>query len=154
MQNEYTVFDIANWFLHQSEMTPKKLQKMCYYAYSWGLVFFNESAENINNRLFNDSIEAWVHGPVSPTLYNKYSEYGYRNIEKLEKLDVEFDSDVENLLQQIYDVYGGYDGNELESITHQEAPWNTARKGYGPLDRCNVKLNDSEIFNYYGSRTA
>lgn len=44
----YTVYDIANWFLSNLEnVTNKKLQKLVYYAYSWYLVFNNESAEDI-----------------------------------------------------------------------------------------------------------
>lgn len=43
--------DVENWFLSKQEMSPKKLQKMLYYAYSWGLVFFNESVDSLKNTL-------------------------------------------------------------------------------------------------------
>jgi len=151
MDQEYSAFDIARWFLSQEKMTPKKLQKLCYYAYAWGLVFFNESAENIENRLFTNRIEAWVHGPVIPEVYHEYSEYGYEEIEQAD-FDGEFSPDVLDLLNQVWQIYGGYDGNQLESITHQEGPWITARRGYGPLDRCNNVISDRDMMTCYGER--
>ena len=51
----YTVYDIANWFLSKTDhITNKKLQKLVYYAYSWYLVFNNESANEIELRLFEN----------------------------------------------------------------------------------------------------
>ena len=29
---------IANWFLQKEAMSPKKLQKLVYYAYAWNLI--------------------------------------------------------------------------------------------------------------------
>ena len=40
------IYDIAKWFLSQSSMTPKKLQKMVYYAYAWFITLMNEDANN------------------------------------------------------------------------------------------------------------
>ncbi|MDT2525331.1 Panacea domain-containing protein [Enterococcus raffinosus] len=151
MNAEYSVFDIATWFLNKESMTPKKLQKLCYYAYAWGLVFFNESIDNIENRLFPNKIEAWVHGPVIPEVYHKYSKYGYGEIEKTENTR-EFSPDVLDLLEQVWQIYGGYDGNQLESITHQEKPWVKAREGFGPLDRCNKVISDKDMMLCYGER--
>lgn len=67
--DEYNKFDIANWFLVHDAMTPKKLQKILYYTYAWGLVFFNDSSDTIDNREFNGTFEAWVHGPVDTEVY-------------------------------------------------------------------------------------
>ncbi|WP_336507207.1 Panacea domain-containing protein [Paenibacillus larvae] len=54
---ESTVYDVAKAFLHLESMTPKKLQKLCYYAYSFYLAIYEK-------KLFDDNFEAWVHGPV------------------------------------------------------------------------------------------
>ena len=35
------VMDVANWFLSQSSMTHKKLQKLCYYAQAWHCALHN-----------------------------------------------------------------------------------------------------------------
>jgi uncharacterized phage-associated protein len=152
MNPKYTAHDVANWFLTKDSMTPKKIQKLVYYAYSWMLTLNNDDRDNLQNKLFNDSIEAWVHGPVVPGLYRLFAPYGYNEIPKLEKLDVEFDIEVSKFLDSVWEVYGGFDGNELESITHQESPWQKAREGYGPLDSCNENISDEEIFDCYIQR--
>ena len=33
---------VSQWFLSRSSMSNKKLQKLCYYAYCWFIVFFND----------------------------------------------------------------------------------------------------------------
>lgn len=149
----YSAEDIANWFLGKDSMSPKKLQKLVYYAYAWYLAFNNEAGNNAEQRLFNNAIEAWVHGPVIPDLYYEYKEYSYHDIDSLKSHQVpRFDSDTEDVLEQVWEVYGNYNGNELESITHQEKPWIEAREGYGPLDRCNTRLDDNTIKDYYLER--
>src|SRR5699024_7071293 len=126
----YSVYDVIDWFLSRDSMSPKKLQKLLYYAYSWTLTLENEEADSLNNKLFDEKFEAWVHGPVIPKIYRKYSHLGYNNIEKNEEEVPVFQDDIESILNQVWDVYGNYTGDELESITHQESPWLNARAGY------------------------
>lgn len=148
----YQINDVINWFLAKESMTPKKLQKILYYAYAWYLTLQNESANDLANKLFNAEFQAWVHGPVIREVYETYRANGYHSIDKYNGDLVLFDPDTEDILQQVWDVYGHFNGNELESITHQESPWLNTRKGYMPLDRCNVVISDKDIFNCYISR--
>ncbi|EAC4425335.1 DUF4065 domain-containing protein [Listeria monocytogenes] len=150
----YTVDQVAEWFLSKDSMTHKKLQKLLYYAYSWTLTLMNDDKEDLKFRLFDEKIEAWVHGPVIPKIYQNYKYHEYNTIFKINKEVDLGDKDVEGILEQVLEVYGEYDGNELESITHQEEPWQEARKGYGPLDRCNEVINDKTIFETYIKRVA
>ena len=69
-----TVFDVADWFLGKDSMSPKKLQKIVYYAYAWVLTLMNESENDLDIKLFDSRIEAWVHGPVIPELYHNSSK--------------------------------------------------------------------------------
>ncbi|EAF2349116.1 DUF4065 domain-containing protein [Listeria monocytogenes] len=150
----YTAKDLANWFLAHESMTPKKLQKMLYYAYAWTLTLTNEKEDDLRNKLFPDKFEAWVHGPVIPEIYQEYKEYGYTNIPKCES-EINIDNkDIESILNQVMSVYGKFDGNELESITHQEEPWISARIGYGPLDTCNKVIDDVIMYNTYIERVS
>ena len=41
-----TVFDVSDWFLSKESMTPKKLQKLCYYYKAWGLALYDEDLLN------------------------------------------------------------------------------------------------------------
>lgn len=38
---------IVEWFLSQQSMSPKKLQKMLYYAQAWCVTLSNETSEEI-----------------------------------------------------------------------------------------------------------
>ncbi|MBS1456852.1 MAG: DUF4065 domain-containing protein, partial [Clostridium sp.] len=52
-------------------MSNKKLQKICYYIYSWYLTLYNHKIAPLK-------FEAWVHGPVSRELYNQYKNMAGR----------------------------------------------------------------------------
>lgn len=148
----YNIEDVIKWFLSRESMSPKKLQKILYYAYSWTLTLENEDINNLDVKLFDEEFEAWVHGPVIPKVYYDYRDYGYQDIPRFTGEVPEFDTDIESVLEQVWDVYGGYSGNELENLTHQESPWINAREGFGILDRCNNRLSDEDIFNCYVER--
>lgn len=149
----YTVFDIANWFLRNiKDITNKKLQKLVYYAYSWHLVFNNESANDLSVRLFNSKFEAWVHGAVVPELYDKYKQYGSGILPSNNDKLPPFSADEIDVLNQVVEIYGNYNGNELESINHQESPWLNARKGLTTYEPSHVIISDIDIYNCYSER--
>nr|DAU06460.1 MAG TPA: hypothetical protein [Caudoviricetes sp.] len=153
---KYTYNQVADWFLSKDmgRISPKKLQKLVYYAYAWTLTLTNDSPDHINNRLFNNGkFEAWIHGPVIRGLYAEYADYGFNGItKKVNK--IKFTDDIEDILNQVWDVYGKYTADQLESMTHQEDPWQNARKGYSPLENCSNEISDVDIFNYYIKRVA
>ncbi len=132
---------IANWFLSKESMSHKKLQKMCYYAYCWNWVLNG-------NQLFPEKFQAWVHGPVCPKLYKKYRGNGWKDLPMFEG-DVVIPEDVEGVLDEVMFAYGHLNGNQLETLTHQEQPWLEARDGVGPLDASVAVLNDTTIRDYY-----
>lgn len=135
-----TIDTVADFFISQIDMTPKKLQKICYYAYAWYLTMYGE-------RLFDEQFEGWVHGPVSPQLYRKYSGYGWCCIPKKEKPHLE--CNLEEFLNIILNTFGEYDGNELEAMTHAETPWIESRKGLSSEQAGNVVINDDTMKAFY-----
>lgn len=152
--SQYTYDEVADWFLAKGDgsISPKKLQKLVYYAYAWTLTLLNDTADNLTNRLFDDGqFEAWVHGPVIPRLYHEYREYGFNPILQCPQKP-NFTKDIEDILEQVWKVYGKYDAYQLESMTHQESPWENARKGLDPLDSGRTVISDKDMFNYYIQR--
>lgn len=140
-----SIYDVARYFLSKEPMSHKKLQKMCYYAQAWYLANYKE-------RLVPNRFEAWVHGPVSPDLYFRYRDWGWENI-PLYRDEVDFeDEGVSSFLDEVYKVYGDYNADELEKITHKEMPWRNARKGIpaGAYSRNPILLSDMR--DYYGER--
>ena len=52
MTKELSIQDVADWFIDNgNDITPKKLQKMLYYAYAWALVFFNDDQKDLSETL-------------------------------------------------------------------------------------------------------
>lgn len=142
------VLDIAKYFIDSGMfLNHKKLQKLVYYAYSWYLVKNNKNANNIENRLFDSRIEAWTHGPVCPELYYAYNENKILNYESKIK-----DEKIIKLLELVIKVYGKYTGEELEEITHNEEPWQKARKDYKTYERSHKKIEDRDIYEFYSNK--
>lgn len=150
MGNEITAIMIAEYFLTKESMTQKKLQKLVYYAYAWYIVSFNNNVNRIKNLLFIEKPEAWVHGPVFRTLYDAYRIYGWNNIPKVEKSSLK-DKGLEKFLDSIWDVFGKYDGDELEVMTHKETPWIKARNGISAIAPSTEKINKEDIYLYYSN---
>ncbi|MDY7223744.1 Panacea domain-containing protein [Halalkalibacterium halodurans] len=140
----YTAQEVADFFLSRNvpetnrEITPLKLQKLVYYAQAWHLVEFDEP-------LFDEKIEAWDHGPVIPDLYFNYRHYKYNVIDEIPK-DIKISSERQRkLLEQVWKVYGKFDGKFLEHLTHKEDPW---KKAYTPNKNNEITL--TSIADYYG----
>lgn len=56
----YSIFQVAKWFLDKDlNMSAKKLQKLCWYAYSWYIALNNEPNDSTLNSLIDDKAEAW-----------------------------------------------------------------------------------------------
>lgn len=65
-----------------------------------------------------------------------------------------FSTDVLDILHQVWDVYGGFTGNELEAISHKEDPWLQARGGIPAYEYSNAQISDRVIFNYYNEQAS
>jgi uncharacterized phage-associated protein len=141
----YTVFDIANYFLSKEPMTHKKLQKLCYYAQAWSFALKGRP-------LIDDDFEAWIHGPVCRALYDKYAGSGMEDLH-LDAGDVipAFTPDERELLESVWETYGGHTGNALEVLSHGEQPWMRAHAGFGNREHCSVKIDTELMKSYYRS---
>lgn len=145
--------EIARFYLNKESMTPKKLQKIMYFAYSWYLALMNDNKDEEFIKLFDEDFEAWIHGPVCPSIFQKYKHYrgnmipqilgDYKN-ENLNSEDIE-------ILDEVWQVYGSYTANQLESISHQHDPWKKTREknNCGDFSWCNDKIDNELIFEYY-----
>lgn len=151
-----TIEQVAQWFLNKSSMSNKKLQKLCYYAHCWYIVFFNDvealyhDGEMNFDVLTSEKFQAWIHGPVSPLLYRKYKRYGWNDIPQ-EISKPQFSNEIEDLLEQVWDRYGSFTANELELISHEEIPWKNARKGFKKGEPCFNEISNKDILKYYSS---
>lgn len=144
-----TCFNVADFFLNraakeedaQEMISNLKLQKLVYYAQGFHLAMFDVP-------FFNESIEAWTHGPVIPDLYHAKKQFGDNGIPPNPKFDVSiFTPKQYDLLNEIYEVFGQFSAWKLRELTHQESPWlkNKHHKGLIPqtdlIDYFKTQLN-------------
>jgi uncharacterized phage-associated protein len=120
---------IADYFLFRASndakpITNQKLQKLLYYAQAWSLAGRDE-------KLFDEKIQAWIHGPAIPEIYLEYKQFGFEPIKKdvTEENVSQIPDDVKKFLDEIWTVYGKFDAAYLEQLTHSEEPWLKARAG-------------------------
>ena len=141
-----SVFDVAKWFLSRQSMEHKKLQKLCYYGQAWHCALEGQP-------LFCERIEAWVHGPVIPVLYQEYKSYGWQKIPQVKDFDEGiFSSGTLEVLRAVYDTYGDFTGMQLENLTHGEIPWQKARGDLypsKPLEVCTREIQEQDMRDYY-----
>lgn len=144
------VFDVADYFLKVVDrnaggsITHLKLQKLVYYAQAWHLVFTDRP-------LFPEKLLAWVHGPVCAELYEKYRDRGYQSLEEPAGELHAFSKEELETLESVWECYGDFDGKYLEELTHQELPWQEARKGYAPGEHCNNEISLTTMKEFYSS---
>lgn len=137
-------------------ITNKKLQKLLYYIDAWALVHYEG--------LILEEFEAWVHGPVIPSIYREYKEFGYSPIQmeldcgespkdRLKDIAATMKISTENLklIDAVLNNYAGYASFQLESLSHSEPPWKNSRKGLEPFESSSAIISKKLMKGYYSS---
>lgn len=163
MGRGYSALDIATWFIYKTNaeikenqainddyeiyegLTHLKLQKLLYFAQGISL------AKN-DAVLFNDKIEAWEHGPVVKSVWNKYSSKGRKEITIEDVINenqiirnIEADANAREILCMTYDNFAIYTAWQLRNMTHiPNGPWD---KTFVPHE--NKEINTELIKNYF-----
>lgn len=142
---------VAKYFILQNTQNPKptgldqlKLQKLIYYAQAWNLVF-NEDT------LFENKIEAWVRGPVVPEVWRVFHGVELKPLspEDTKLVSESFSNKEKEILDDVWQVYGKFDGPYLETLTHQELPWQEARKNVPEYEASSNVISIDLIQDYY-----
>lgn len=103
------------------EVTNLKLQPLVYYCEAWNLGLDKKS-------LFDDDFEAWIQGPVVPSVFYDYKENRWSPIRNA-KGKPSCDTEVVDHVNEVLDAYGDMDATDLERLVRQEGPWLQARRG-------------------------
>ena len=132
---------IAKWFINELHPEPLKLQKLLYLAQGFSYAFYD-------HELFVEDIEAWVHGPVVPTVYHQYSAFKYNPI-NIDYEIIDLDSETLEVLNYVKENFSRYDGKFLEEMTHNQEPWLLSREGLDPDERSDKTISKLAIANYF-----
>jgi len=125
-----------------------KLQKLLYYCQSWSLAYDR-------GPLFAEKFQAWVHGPVSRKIYDRFIAKGmYSQItaQDVNKEMCEISPDDALLISSVLSSYGKYTGDQLEYLTHLEKPWLDARDGLPPTMRSEREISEETMKKFYAER--
>ncbi|WP_035197793.1 Panacea domain-containing protein [Agrobacterium tumefaciens] len=126
----YDARQIANWFVNRARrdgrtLSIMKLLKLVYIAHGWYL-------EMSGSPLIRNKIEAWKHGPVIPDVYRAFRPQGIDVANAIPNFSPDFNAYVDNVLEQIYGIYGAIPAGRLSEMTHEPGgPWDTASKRFG-----------------------
>lgn len=124
-------------------LTPLKLQKLMFYADAWCMALFDEE-------LTNEKFQAWVHGPVAPSQFQRFRQFQWRPITS----DISAPDYSENhkiFLNEIIDVFGSESATALEIMTHQEPPWREARGDIPDDEPCTNEISKTTTKEFYSS---
>lgn len=140
-----TAYDIANTFLFLDQendgegITHLKLQKLVYYAQGFFLAIFDKP-------LFEESIEAWTHGPVVPAVYNIYKDRGRELLSVSEDFTLDIlSNDEKDLIEEVYEVFGQFSAWKLRNMTHEEPTWLNH-------ENCADEITHTELKDYFKTR--
>lgn len=141
------VFDVAAYILaRRHPMTAMKLQKLVYYSQAWSLVW-DEAP------LFPERIEAWANGPVVRELYEAHRGK-FKVSDMPQGIPEALNEDQRETVDAVLKYYGDKPSQWLSDLTHQEAPWRNARKGYAAGEYCDREITQAAMAEFYGSLTS
>src|SRR5690625_7020754 len=102
--------------------------------------------------MFNESIETWRHDHIVGEVYQKFSSYIFKEIDKKNvnesDLNIVKRSRLDCFLDEVWTKYGEYNGKQLEIMTHQEKPWIETRGELPAYVSSTKKINEDVIKEY------
>lgn len=126
------IIDVAQYIceyyqeIHHCHIDELKLQKLLYFCQRENMALLNEA-------LFNERLEGWVHGPVSPEVR---AWFNGKFEAKFEKISPEEGYTIKNVVN----IYGSMQSRDLEYLSHQESSWKKSRNGLSSGDKGNREI--------------
>ena len=143
---------IAYYFVKKNEqdkkgLDNKKLQKLLYYSQAWSVVLNRKP-------IFPNKIEAWIHGPAIPEVWRVFKEFNFSSPHP-EITEEQFhclDNNDKKILDEVWTIYGRFDGNYLETLSHNELPWQKAREGFSASESSQNEITLDMMNDFYSQK--
>jgi len=155
-EGKYSPVAVANAFLKRARedgepLSPMKLLKLVYYAYGWHLALED------GDRLFEEGIEAWRHGPVVNSLWGILQDVeGDVLREPIQPFfgttpDIDpSDKFTQELIDEVWDAYGDFRAIKLSNLTHMpDTPWDQVKKENNGSLPDHEPIEDEKIEQYF-----
>lgn len=138
------VFDTAKYILEKSgQMSTMKLQKLCYYAQAWSLVWDDAP-------LFEEDFQAWANGPVCPELFHKTQGRFFVTADDENGGQNDLTGNQKDSIDKVLEYYGPHDAQWLSQLSHMEDPWQQARGSMPSGVGCSNVITKDSMAIYYG----
>ncbi|HEY0309060.1 MAG TPA: type II toxin-antitoxin system antitoxin SocA domain-containing protein [Acidobacteriaceae bacterium] len=138
------VQSVAKFIVQRSTLpiSNLKLQKLLYYVQGWNLGLHGEP-------IFTAEIQAWVHGPVVPVVFDQYRHFRWNPIDVPQEA-LKLDVAVSGHIHSVLDAYGSLTATQLEALSHDEDPWKLARNGLPANIPSRVAISHESMKKYFG----
>ena len=152
---------IANYFINLDKeqggqgLTLMQLIKLSYIAHGFNLGAIGEP-------LSNEPVEAWQYGPVFPSIFKEFKssddvpegpespQVKFTKPIKKYSSNNNFSDEETELMDLVYDVYGGFDGWTLSMLTHKKgSPWQEVWFKGGGQKRIGAQIPNEVIQKYF-----
>lgn len=147
--NDVVDYIVGQFADEEGSLSILKLQKLLYYVQAWHLAFGR-------GPFFAGRFQAWVHGPVSREVYDRFkdthslfSTVGERDIRSSFNPNA-LPTEARDHIDEILEAYGKFSGVQLENMTHEEFPWVQARGTLKPFERCETEIEEGLMREFYG----
>lgn len=136
--------DIAEYILERcGPLDPIKLQKLVYYCQAWSLVWKGQP-------VFGEKVQAWVHGPVVPELYQMHAQQ--HEVMAVGGRAERVTTAQRLVVDEVLRYYGGLDWRKLRDMTHNEAPWKDARGDLPENKPSTTEITPRSMLEFYSKR--
>ena len=136
-------------FAENIDITPMKLQKITYFVY-------RDYLKSTNQNLFEERFETWKYGPVLPSVYNEFKDFGSNSIKRyatenngktVYTVDEDSSPIFKKVIDSIWNTCKNYDGIYLSFITHKDgSAWSKAvEQGSSYLLNSDIREEDISI---------
>ncbi len=124
---------VVNSTSRERRISNLKLQKILYYVQGWSLGLYEMAA-------FSDSIQAWVHGPVVPTVFFHYRDFKWNPISDNSPVP-ELPTKLIDHIDSVLYAYEDLTAAQLERLSHEEAPWKLTRGQLPPTESSTLVIS-------------
>lgn len=141
---KYLVWLAGNDEREPDALTPLRIQKLLYYVQGWSLAARGKV-------IFDDEIEAWVHGPVVRSVYTEFAPLENQAI----PADVGKDpsmlpSEEKAVIRSVWEGYKQHSASALWEKTHSESPWKETYRPNGKHDRrCDETISTESLTRFF-----
>lgn len=138
------VFDVAKYILAKcGDMSAMKLQKLCYYAQAWSLVWDDKP-------LFDEEFQAWANSPVCNELFQKTKGKFLVTAEDETGGNGDLTDNQKDTIDKVIEYYAPHNAQWLSRLTHLEEPWRQARGSLPEEAHSSDVISKESMAMYYG----